>query len=203
MPDLSCICDLHHSSWQRWILNPLGEARDPTCNLMETSQICFLWATMGTPRECLSEVWAFRLSSEGWKRGSYVKTGGRASQVEGTEWSKAWGGEELRIFGNWMGVSMGERLYILIRLLQGPWIADDPKDESVWVCERVGLQPPWLINANRRPHPPFVPTACGMMPALAVTSWFHAPLVLGAKRDIHEVNKWKATIVKEGCELTE
>jgi len=31
MPDLSCICDLHHSSQQRWILNPLSEARDRTC----------------------------------------------------------------------------------------------------------------------------------------------------------------------------
>ena len=28
MQDLSCICDLHHSSWQRQILNPLCEARD-------------------------------------------------------------------------------------------------------------------------------------------------------------------------------
>ena len=26
-------CDLHHSSWQCWILNPLSEARDQTCNL--------------------------------------------------------------------------------------------------------------------------------------------------------------------------
>ena len=34
----SCICDLHHSSWQRWILNPLSEARDGTCVLMGTSQ---------------------------------------------------------------------------------------------------------------------------------------------------------------------
>ena len=23
MPDPSGICDLHHSSWQRWVLNPL------------------------------------------------------------------------------------------------------------------------------------------------------------------------------------
>ena len=29
-PDLSHICDLHHSSWQRRILNPLSEARDQT-----------------------------------------------------------------------------------------------------------------------------------------------------------------------------
>ena len=29
-PDLSHICDLHHSSRQHWILNPLNEARDRT-----------------------------------------------------------------------------------------------------------------------------------------------------------------------------
>jgi len=28
MPDLSYICDLHHSSWQHQILNPLSESRD-------------------------------------------------------------------------------------------------------------------------------------------------------------------------------
>ena len=28
--NLSCICDLHHSSWQHQILNPLSEARDRT-----------------------------------------------------------------------------------------------------------------------------------------------------------------------------
>ena len=39
--DLSLICDLHHSSRQRWILNPLSEARDRTCILMDTSQMCY------------------------------------------------------------------------------------------------------------------------------------------------------------------
>ena len=28
MPDLSCVCDLHHSSWPCQILNPLSEAGD-------------------------------------------------------------------------------------------------------------------------------------------------------------------------------
>ena len=28
MPDLTCVCDLHHSSQQHWILNQLSEARD-------------------------------------------------------------------------------------------------------------------------------------------------------------------------------
>ena len=37
MPDLSHICDLHHSSWEGWILNPLSKARDRTCVLMDTS----------------------------------------------------------------------------------------------------------------------------------------------------------------------
>ena len=42
-------CDLHHSSWQCQILNPLREARDRTGNLMAPSQIRFHCAKMGTP----------------------------------------------------------------------------------------------------------------------------------------------------------
>ena len=37
--DLSCIWDLHHSSWQRLILNPLIEARDRTRILTDASQV--------------------------------------------------------------------------------------------------------------------------------------------------------------------
>ena len=40
-PDLSHVCDLHHSSQQHRILNPLSEARDQTCVLMDASQIHF------------------------------------------------------------------------------------------------------------------------------------------------------------------
>ena len=47
--DPSHICDLHHSSKQRWILNPLTEARDRTRNLMVPSLIRFHCATTGTP----------------------------------------------------------------------------------------------------------------------------------------------------------
>ena len=46
---LSHVCDLHHSSRQRGIHNPLSEARDRTCNLMGPSQTRFHCATMGTP----------------------------------------------------------------------------------------------------------------------------------------------------------
>jgi len=48
-PDPSCICDLHHSSWQRWIFNPLSKARDRTRNLMVSSWIHFHCAMTGTP----------------------------------------------------------------------------------------------------------------------------------------------------------
>ena len=34
-------CDLHHSSQQHRILNPLSEARDQTYVLTDASQICF------------------------------------------------------------------------------------------------------------------------------------------------------------------
>ena len=39
MQDLSHICDLHHSSHQRQILNPLSKARDQTRNFMVSSRI--------------------------------------------------------------------------------------------------------------------------------------------------------------------
>ena len=53
MPDLSLICDPHHSSQQRRILNPLSKARDRTRNLMVPSQICF-YCTTGNLRAALS-----------------------------------------------------------------------------------------------------------------------------------------------------
>ena len=49
MPDPRCICNLHGSSWQRRILNPLSEAWDQTLILMDTSRIRYCWTTTGTP----------------------------------------------------------------------------------------------------------------------------------------------------------
>ena len=48
-PHLSCVCDLHHSSRQQPIPNPLSEARDRTRNLMVPSWICFHCSITGTP----------------------------------------------------------------------------------------------------------------------------------------------------------
>ena len=47
--DLSCVCNLYHSSWQCWTLNPLSKTRDWTCNLMVPSLIGFHCTTIGTP----------------------------------------------------------------------------------------------------------------------------------------------------------
>ena len=72
MWDLNCVCDLHHSSRQHCILNPLSKARDRTGILMDTSWIRFHWATTGTPLsffylEVISEIYVlclfFRLNN--------------------------------------------------------------------------------------------------------------------------------------------
>ena len=47
--DPSLICDLHHSSQQHQIPDPLGEAKHRTCFFMDTSQICFRCTTTGIP----------------------------------------------------------------------------------------------------------------------------------------------------------
>ena len=43
------LCDLHHSSWQCWVLNLLSEARDWTHILMDTRRVSYHWATVETP----------------------------------------------------------------------------------------------------------------------------------------------------------
>ena len=48
-PDLSCICDIQHSSRQHQILNPLSRARDQTHVFIDTSWVPHHWATMGMP----------------------------------------------------------------------------------------------------------------------------------------------------------
>ena len=48
--DPSRVCDLHHSSQQRQILNALSKARDQTRILTDTHQVCFRQATVGTPK---------------------------------------------------------------------------------------------------------------------------------------------------------
>ena len=49
-PDPSSIFDLHHSSQQHRILNPLSKARDWTRVLMDTGWVHYHWAPTGTPK---------------------------------------------------------------------------------------------------------------------------------------------------------
>ena len=60
MPDPSCLCNLHHSSQQCWILNPLSEARDQTHILITTSQVHRHWATKELQESCF--WWKVKLS---------------------------------------------------------------------------------------------------------------------------------------------
>ena len=53
-PDLSCICDLHHSLQHCWILNPLSSARGWTCILMHT-----IWVHCAEPQW---ELWCIFVS---------------------------------------------------------------------------------------------------------------------------------------------
>ena len=48
-PDLSCICDLHHSSWQHRILNPLSRGQGSNLHLMVSGRIRFCCAMKGAP----------------------------------------------------------------------------------------------------------------------------------------------------------
>ena len=48
-PDPSHVCDLQYSSRQCWILNVLSAARYWTCNPMDTSRVCYCWATTRLP----------------------------------------------------------------------------------------------------------------------------------------------------------
>ena len=59
MQDPSHICDLHHSSLQGWILNPLSKAGNRTCILTNTVRFLTCWATTGTPKPitCMFNSW--------------------------------------------------------------------------------------------------------------------------------------------------
>ena len=65
------LCDLHCSSQQHWIPHPLSKSRDWTCILMDTSQIHFCCAKMGTPiplilKRKLAYTPPFSLSQQIW-----------------------------------------------------------------------------------------------------------------------------------------
>ena len=80
----SRVCDLHHSSWQRQIFNPLSKASDQTLNLMVPSRIHFLCAMTGTPKV---SFFLFENSSLYFKTDSKIKwipTPSFAKDVQGS-----------------------------------------------------------------------------------------------------------------------
>ena len=84
--ELSCVFDLHHSSRQHRILNPLSEARDRTCNLIVPRWIHFRCATTGTPVcRLLIVEWGREvlLASCGWRH----LTGGGAAHHPAINWT--------------------------------------------------------------------------------------------------------------------
>ena len=54
--------DLHHSSQPCWVLNPLSGARDQIHILMNTSRVCYCWATTGTPVICFEWLFTYSVS---------------------------------------------------------------------------------------------------------------------------------------------
>ena len=60
-PDPSCLCHLHCSLRQCRILNPLNEARDRTCILMNTSWVCYplsqAWMVVRSAVSCFYGHW--------------------------------------------------------------------------------------------------------------------------------------------------
>ena len=69
--DPSCICNLHCSSRQHQISNPLSEARDQTHVLMDTSQVHQRWATTRAPAFAAFSVYV-----------TYTCKSGRASSFQ-------------------------------------------------------------------------------------------------------------------------
>ena len=67
MQDLSCICHLHHSSWQHQIPNSLSKGRDQTHILKDTSWIYFHCATTGNPENNICIFWFFKRHEEKYK----------------------------------------------------------------------------------------------------------------------------------------
>ena len=62
MPDPSHICNLHRSSWQCGILDPLSKARDRTCILMNTSWVRSLLSHDGNSKVKHIYIFFFFLS---------------------------------------------------------------------------------------------------------------------------------------------
>ena len=80
MWDPSCICNLHHSSRQHWILNPLSDARDRACILVDTNQVLNTLSQNGNS-PCSFFFFSFLFFIFGLFRASLVANGGSQARV--------------------------------------------------------------------------------------------------------------------------
>ena len=141
-PDLSLIGNLHHSSGQCRILNPLSEARDGICVLTNAHQIRFHWVTMGTPLIYLMNV-------------SWLPT-----MCEVLDWAleirQEWGivleqkGSVSRYFHIQINVSLHEKQLSIIESVQN-YTFEDPDSNSssttYWlVYPDVSVSYHWVTN---------------------------------------------------------
>ena len=84
--DPSQICDLHHRSRQ-WILNPLSKARNRNRIFMDTSWVCFYWATTRTPQIILLKVIPILWHQKGSYKMSILMSEESANQNTWTAWN--------------------------------------------------------------------------------------------------------------------
>ena len=81
----SCVCDLHHSSWQCQILNTLSGARDQTCILMDTGRVCNPLGHKGNSAIAVLN----RVGREGLLGSSlWSRAGGREQAIWGTAFER-------------------------------------------------------------------------------------------------------------------
>ena len=74
--------------WQCWILNPLSQARDRTQILMDPIQVCYCWATTGTPayfRLGVQERWCWSWGNPLWEEPRKSIPGKENSTCKGPE----------------------------------------------------------------------------------------------------------------------
>ena len=70
-PDPSqAVCDVHHSSQQHWVLNPLSEARDRTHILMDAIRVHYLLSHNGNSSDAFNKITSHprvEPGSQGWQ----------------------------------------------------------------------------------------------------------------------------------------
>ena len=75
VPDPSRVFDLHHSSWQCQILNPLSEARDQTWTSWSLVGFVNHWAMTGTPSDSFNSTYSGSLHTQS-SCGTYAEYSG-------------------------------------------------------------------------------------------------------------------------------